>query len=150
MLQPGCQCCDCPACTRCTGTTKPTRWVLSMSGMSNSGSPCGCVTPGLPIDCTRQHGDYVLYCRSVSAACEWGDFDRSIPSICSDNPVGSTSFSLSYFSGAFYLVFGAALYKYVTTGVDCSVPMVLTYSTDFGYPVSPCCSFPGSVTLTPG
>lgn len=152
MITPNCSCCNCPSCTRCNAGTRPIRWVLDMSGMSNGGGlSCSCVGGVITIDCTRQHGMYLLACTSGSSACEWGLFDPSqIPSICSNNPSGSTSLSLSYFSGAFYLVFGEALYKLTTTGEDCSLPMVLTRSTDLGYSLTQCCNYPGTVTLTPG
>lgn len=152
MLQPDCQCCDCPACSACSGGTRPVRWMLDMSGMSNGGGlSCGCVGGVITIDCTRQHGKYLLACSSISPACDWGLSDPTqIPSICSNNPSGSTALSLEYTSGSFYLVFGPALYKYTTAGHDCTTPMTLTRSTDFGFSLTQCCNFPGSVTLDPG
>lgn len=152
MLQPGCSCCDCPACSACSGGSRPVRWMLDMSGMSNGGGlTCTCPGGVVTIDCTRQHGKYLLACNSGSFACYWDIFDPPlIPRICSNSGGGSNSLNLSYASGSFYLVFGEALYKYTAASHDCTTDMTLTRSTDFGYSLTTCCQFPGSVTLSPG
>ena len=148
MITPGCACCDCAACTHCDSGTKPVRWVFSMSGVAN-GTACGCTAP-VTSDCTRYDGDYIISCNNASPACDWGNsIPEFIPHRCSNGSPSSVP-NLSYSGGAFYLTFGDALYKYTAASHDCSTPMTLTYSTDFGYPTSTCCTYPGSITLTPG
>lgn len=155
MMTPGCDCCDCAACTHCSSGTKPTRWEFTLSGTVNSGTPGTCSGGSPPaVDCTRLDGTWILKCYVLSSACEWGVVDPdSIPNVCSNVPDSGpgVNISLSYFSSAWYLVIGAALYKATPSDpYDCTTPLVMSASTDFGYPANNRCVWPGTVTVTPG